>query len=228
MMTIMNILSKNNTKEEIQPVVPTENEPKWEWIDGWKVVRPDMRATINDFQFERGGTYEIDNYEELDFGCTGFHFFEDWLMIRSCYKPGYRIFKIKAYVPTDRKVREDFKQVAAKIIFGDEVDFKTYQEIFYNIDFIDSEIEYQEMLNRPIDITIEDYVISQAVKRLEENTGLSPALCTVLVEDMGDWCRLKRRVDKAVAIYNEPTLSKDFAVYLITKKNAGYFNSKYR
>lgn len=228
MMTIMNILTKNNTKEEVQPVIPVEDKPKWEWIDGWKVVRPDMCATVNDFQFERGGTYEIDNYEELDFGTKGFHFFENWFMISYVYKPGYRIFKIKAYVPTDRKQRENSKQVAAKIIFGDEVDYKTYQKIFYNIDFIDSEIEYQGMLNRPINITIEDYVISQAVKRLEENTGLSSALCMVLVEDMGDWCRLKRRVDKAVAIYNEPTLSKDFAIYLITKKNAEYFNSKYR
>ena len=149
MMTIMNILTKNNTKEEVQPVIPVEDKPKWEWIDGWKVVRPDMCATVNDFQFERGGTYEIDNYEELDFGTKGFHFFESWFMIHCVYEPGYRIFKIKAYVPTDRKEREHYKQVAAKIIFGDEVDFETYQKIFYDIDFINSEIEYQGMLNRP-------------------------------------------------------------------------------
>ena len=221
---VINILAKDN----IQPIVKIENKPKWEWIDGWKVVRSDMRATVNDFQFERGGTYEIDDYEELYFGTKGFHFFENWFMIHYCYKPGYRIFKIKAYVPTDRKQREHSKQVAAKIVFGDEVDFKTYQKIFYKIDFINSEIEYQEMLNRPIDIPIEDYIISKAAKRLEENTGLSSALCAVLIEDMGDWCSLKRKVDKAVAIYNEPTLSKDFAIYLIMKKNTEYSNSKYR
>ena len=49
---VINILTKDN----IQPVVTIENEPKWGWIDGWKVVRPDMRAIVNDFQFERGGT----------------------------------------------------------------------------------------------------------------------------------------------------------------------------
>ena len=213
---------------EIQVVPEEVITSKWEWIDGWKVVRPDMRAMTNDFQFERGGAFTIENSDEIQMGRVGFHFFEHSHNIINMYSPGNRVFKIKACVPVDRKPYSYGKQVAAAIIFEEEVDYVEYQKIFYQLGF-NNEEDYQAFLNRPEGMTAKEYFISGHIKKLHAATGLSEAFCTIIVDELerkapsdtyfGAKERfLKRRVDNAITFYNEPSLSKEMAIYLMLKE----------
>ena len=219
---VINFLAKDN----IQPVATIENEPKWEWIDGWKVVRPDMRAMVNDFQFECGGTYEIEPKESIVFGETGFHFYESKKYINYDFSEGYRVFKVKALVREDRTHHSGTKQVAAKIIFGDELSFKEYQSIFGITPFVKDEESYQHFLECMKVMAYNNYIMMMASEKLASKTGLTQGFCLILAENLkrklvnqgGLPFKFEDEIENIITIYNEPALSKEMATYFMIKR----------
>ena len=219
---VINILAKDN----MQPVATVENESKWEWIDGWKVVRPDMRAVVNDFQFERGGTYEIEPKESIVFGETGFHFYESKSHIRYDFSEGYRVFRVKAFVREDRIHHRGDKQVAAKIIFSDEVSFEEYQNIFGKTPYVKDEESYQRFLECMNVMSCNDYIMMMTSEKLASKTGLTRSFCLMLAEDLkrklvnqGKFpYKFEDEIENMITIYNEPALSKDMATYFMIKR----------
>lgn len=219
-----------NSVEKIKNTETPNKESEWVWVDGYKVVRSNMKAYINDFQFERGGTYEIAPKESIEFGKTGFHFYEDKNYICNDFSVGYRIFKVKALVRENRTHYASKKQVAAKIIFGDEVDFKEYQDIFYKIPFIKDEESYQNFLEHMNIMTYDDYITMIAAKKLSNRTNLKQNFCLVLAEDLkrklksqGVFNRnFEKEIENMIAIYDETTLSKEMAVYFMVRRT--FFN----
>lgn len=222
--TLHDSLPKNvvvNVKDDHSTKTKLKVEEKWIWVEGYKGTKSDMTA-YDDFQYEIGKEYQMDEDATIKTCSSGFHFCKILADVFGYYKigNGHRFFKVRALVR--EKDYEEYgaygftniytglyqtndKLAAKAIILEREL---TLDEIFYGPKYSDwTEAEKARALLMGCYAVEEERKVAKLV-----NAGYSEPFAKY-ISSYGD------KVERALAVASQPGLSMDMKVFAIMYDN---------
>lgn len=206
-----------NVKDDHSTKIKAEEEEKWIWVEGYKGVYANLTAR-NNFQYEIGREYSMDEDAEIETCRSGFHlclYLED---VFRHYRigDGNRFFKVKALVrekdcvnygrPAEPFYSSRNDKLAAKsIILEREL---TLDEIFYDDKYADwTEDEKKLALAESPRAVRWNRNIAKLV-----GAGYSEKFAQYIAED-------NERLKRALLMESQPGLSMDMKVFAIMYEN---------
>ena len=227
--------------QEETPVIETEPEEEWIWVEGYKGVDQNMQG-YGSFQYELGTEYTADG--EIKACSNGFHFclkLTDAFHYKDCLT--HRFFKVRAYVKKNdvdsygtlisfdgfRAYGSIINKLAAqKIILTEEI--TETEEVLTAIKNKYYKIETYDDVKQARLIGYEDFMKNKYREKLSKYFSelfielfIEKFSTTVSIPDSRGFCTtsysaktLESKTNEIIA-YMEEGVSKDVAIYLLMK-----------
>ena len=219
-MNVKETLIKDDiTQEEVMNATKTIKEEEWIWVKGFKGTDKNMRC--QDYQYELGKQFDLDEDIEPVVCSKGFHFCKSLENVFRHYKigDGHRFFEVEALVrksdldpkyanvawsPYHTSSRYDDKYAAKSIRFIREL---TVDEVFESVTDSDAQEWDKAQKKRAMETSIA--AVRKEVREFELcAAGYSPAFSKYIAGDTG-------RYNTAMAMASLPDVSMDVKVLAI-------------
>ena len=225
-MNVKETLIKDDiTQEEVMNATKTIKEEEWIWVKGFKGTDKNMRC--QDYQYELGKQFDLDEDIEPVVCSKGFHFCKSLENVFRHYKigNGHRFFEVEALVrksdldpkkknyakyanvawsPYHTSSRYDDKYAAKSIRFIREL---TVDEVFESVTDSDAQEWDKAQKKRAMETSIS--AVRKEVREFELcAAGYSPAFSKYIAGDTG-------RYNTAMAMASLPDVSMDVKVLAI-------------
>ena len=225
-MNVKETLIKDDiTQEEVMNATKTIKEEEWIWVKGFKGTDKNMRC--QDYQYELGKQFDLDEDVEPVVCSKGFHFCKSLENVFRHYKigDGHRFFEVEALVrksdldpkkknyakyanvawsPYHTSSRYDDKYAAKSIRFIREL---TVDEVFESVTDSDAQEWDKAQKKRAMETSIA--AVRKEVREFELcAAGYSPAFSKYIAGDTG-------RYNTAMAMASLPDVSMDVKVLAI-------------
>ena len=203
-------------KQNVEPGTNDDIERKeFETINGYIVLN-------------RDGTFLYsEKPEELE---TNIYYFSSPVMIfttlhfvSNYYSFGYKIVKVEAIIEKGEKPRNDDTIFTHTFKIIEELPFEEYPFSLRRIPFIETNEDYQKLLNRsPAIKTIKEYICFLMCSRIQEATGFSTEFSLMLANDIYNMKSYHQEIENIILeieiIYTEKSISNEMKMLMIYNK----------